>query len=334
MVLHKIKNKLGTDMSMRTIAFTKKTPEILPYTMLDVKLTQSAIYSDQQLVLLRNMLLEVPWPSFQEHFELGTDMITAFDGWKAMNMVKKIDFPTSFERGNILDFIKMVTSGNQEKTDGSWVRRVQERDYHINFCHAVSYLLEGLRNLSNGIECDLSDVESAKLILINIAILWDTNEECMPVAEYHFQKNKGKEKLERQSVFNIREIPDNHRNCHIYELVSLGQRLLRRFHGIIDKGKIVDYLCTVCKEFNYFNFKEDTLEIYGSSEVVLLNAIVLAGIYTLELAPERILRQDWLMKPPFVRPVAAFETCNLNPYIIAALLTKTYMEKMECKPKK
>ena len=62
--------------------------------------------------------------------------------------------------------------------------------------------------------------------------------------------------------------------------------------------------------------------MYESVEIILLNAIILAGIYTLHFAPERVLRHDWVIKPPFIRPAAAFEKANLNPYMAVALLSQ------------
>ena len=168
---------------------------------------------------------------------------------------------------------------------------------------------------------------------MNMAASWDIDKKCDPAVEYYQKRGKCQEKLLRQNLFNIIAIPPENRNCDIYELISLGQRILRQVYGIEEKHELATKLFSIRKDFNFFRFVKNKEKVYESVEIILLNAIVLAGIYTLHFAPERVLRHDWVIKPPFIRPAAAFEKANLNPYMAVALLSRLYTEEMKYAPK-
>lgn len=303
----------------------------LPYNELEIKVTESKKYSDIQLNRVLNKLLNFTWPPFKDHFEYPSIEVPDYDGWKVVNMSKKLDFPSSFEKGNILDFIQMVNNCTSDARDAVWVTNVTNLDYRVNFRHAALYLMEGFARLIDGTSADLKDVQNAKLILLNTAASWDTYEPYKPVAKYHYVRGRNKERFERQGVFNMQVIPKDNRNCHIFELVALGQRILRKTKNLTEKNDITKVLFSFRKDFNCFTKLEENLPEYETMETILLNAIVLAGIYTQHFAPERILGHDWLIQHPLVSPVAAFEDINLNPYMLAATLTKKYIGILKCK---
>ena len=65
---------------------------------------------------------------------------------------------------------------------------------------------------------------------------------------------KSQEKLLRQNLFNIIAIPPDHRNCDVYKLISLGQRILRQVYGIKEKQELAKKLFLIHKDFNFFKF--------------------------------------------------------------------------------
>ena len=122
---------MDNEMDFVNFKHTDFTPDFAPYDNLDIKLAQSVKYTPSQLTLLNDTLLDIRWPTFQEHLDSYKDITPDIDGWKAVNMTINISFPTSFPQGSILDFIILVNKARHEKNDAAWIKRVQDRDYCI-----------------------------------------------------------------------------------------------------------------------------------------------------------------------------------------------------------
>ena len=68
---------------------------------------------------------------------------------------------------------------------------------------------------------------------------------------------------------------------------------------------------------------------FGSKENILVNAIVLAGIYGFHLAPEHILRVDWKINLPVVDYLDAFIPCRLYSFFLLARISNFYLNALE-----
>ena len=73
-VLAKIKEETGKEMEFVNIEHTNFNPDLAPYEYLDIKLAQYAKYTPSQLTLLNDTLLDIKWPTFQEHLYLCKDI--------------------------------------------------------------------------------------------------------------------------------------------------------------------------------------------------------------------------------------------------------------------
>ena len=132
----------------------------------------------------------------------------------------------------------MVNDANHESQDSKQLNDVIFRDYCINFHHNTCYLAEGYERLIEYFDTEKEDTDSNKLISLNISLSQDLNKPFILVIEYHYKKGRDKERFLRQSVFNIINIQIQNWNCYIFELVSLGQIILRRTKYTKDKNEL------------------------------------------------------------------------------------------------
>ena len=85
----------------------------------------------------------------------------------------------------------------------------------------------------------------------------------------------------------------------------LGILILCRIRDATTKQAIVNAIGSVWEDIAG-DLSADNWETYGSTFIIVWNAILFAGVYTPLFPPERALHQDWYLIFPLVNTVSFF----------------------------
>ena len=112
-------------------------------------------------------------------------------------------------------------------------------------------------------------------------------------------------------------------------LVVMGIAMIQKIGNTWDQTEIAYGLDSICMLLDGVQgFTDSVLEEIGSVENLMLNDIVLAGIYTLRKSPETIFGHDVFTVLPVLPQMALNDENDLAPYFLLAKLTNHYISEI------
>ena len=95
-----------------------------------------------------------------------------------------------------------------------------------------------------------------------------------------------------------------------------------------NSNEIAFNLDALCIEIGKKATSDQGIKFFENIQNLIVNSIIMATIYTLNIAPERIFMRDWLFSIPLVDRAAAYDQDRLYPYLVLARVTNHYMKIM------
>lgn len=167
------------------------------------------------------------------------------------------------------------------------------------------------------------------MMLLEVSHSWAGHRDVTVSKQFHTLSGQKWSQVFKFLIGLLARVPSNFRNVRAYILISLGQLMLRIIGTAKSRNLIVHHLGVFRSWLDRTTELNSLLESHGPKENIILNALIFAGLYTHVMPPEKVLLQDWTMQTPVVCYEAAFDAAYMFPYMVAALITHTYIEEME-----
>ena len=100
------------------------------------------------------------------------------------------------------------------------------------------------------------------------------------------------------------------------------------FKENLNCNEIALNLNELCIEINKKATLDQGIKDFENIQNLIVYSIILATIYTLNIAPERIFMCNWLFSIPLVDWATAYDQDCLYPYLVLARVTNHYMKRM------
>ena len=110
----------------------------------------------------------------------------------------------------------------------------------------------------------------------------------------------------------------------VYYLLHLGILILKRLSVETEESRLLLAFDKIRDQLNH-NLTPVEVDQYDSTTNILWNSVVLAGVFLLKFAPERIMKHDWLMTLPFTTSYSAYNANSLYPFIVAISILRHYL---------
>ena len=110
----------------------------------------------------------------------------------------------------------------------------------------------------------------------------------------------------------------------VYYLLDLGILILKRLSVETEESRLLLVFDKIRDQLNH-NLTPVEVDQYDSTTNILWNYVVLAGVFLLKFAPERVMKHNWLMTLPFTTNYSVYNANSLYPFIVAISILRDYL---------
>ena len=101
----------------------------------------------------------------------------------------------------------------------------------------------------------------------------------------------------------------------VYYLLHLGILILKRLSVETKESQLLLVFNYIRNQLDQ-NLTPAEVVQFDSTTNILWNSVILAGIFLLKFALERVMKHNWLMTLPFTTSYSAYNANSLYPFIV------------------